>query len=273
MKTHPAVDQPVFQGLIISLGHEVLSTVVTDFGRHANNWLRKMKAAEDASDAERVRFSLHGLSSSSAAIGALELARLSRMPGSMGSPAEDRKTVANLLRVGAWEISRFQKDALLLISADKSQKTAPRFRVFEGRWSRKDFENKVCRLLYSATWTAVAGALAAPFLHAGAKAVTAFSLTPSDFGSRQHRRDRREKNKCSADSPCLAARGGHCFTASTAIKPSELTASNIWSAITFSYVERVELRHPNGDLPRDTTLGSCGERLCSQDILDRAREG
>ena len=97
----------------------MLSTVVADFGRHSHNWLRKMKAGLDASDAERMQFSLHGLSSSSVAIGALELARLTRMPGSMWPPAACQQAVVNLLRVGALEISRFQKDALLLISADK----------------------------------------------------------------------------------------------------------------------------------------------------------
>ena len=121
MATHLAVDQAVFHNLIESLGHEMLSSVVIDFGSEAQKWLKKMKDGVDAADAKRIQFSIHGLRSASVAIGALELGQLTRLRACEFAPADYVHAVVNLLAVGLFEVERFQKDALLMIWTDKFQ--------------------------------------------------------------------------------------------------------------------------------------------------------
>jgi hypothetical protein len=121
LATHPAVDQEVFQNLIESLGHEMLSGIVIDFGRDAQKWLKKMKDGVDAADAERIQFSIHGLRSASVTIGALELGRLTRLRACEFALADYLHAVVDLLAVGLFEVERFQKDAFLMIWTDKFQ--------------------------------------------------------------------------------------------------------------------------------------------------------
>jgi hypothetical protein len=111
----------VFQNLIDSIGHEMLSSVVIDFGGEAQKWLRNMKDGVDAPDSERIQFSIHGLRSASVAIGALELGRLTRLRACELAPADYLHAVVDLLAVGLFEVERFQKDALLMIWTDKFQ--------------------------------------------------------------------------------------------------------------------------------------------------------
>jgi hypothetical protein len=122
---HPAIDQPVFRSLIGSLGHEMLLGVVSDFVRNAYEWLQKITDGLSAADAEDIAFAVHGLLSSSTAIGAMELARLTNMPKPHLPPADYLDAVVNLLVTGGSEIERFHMDALLLIDADRVSRLPP----------------------------------------------------------------------------------------------------------------------------------------------------
>jgi hypothetical protein len=106
LATHLAVDKVVFQNLIESLGHEMLSSVVIDFGREAQKWFRNMKDGVDSVDSERIKFSIQGLRSASVAIGALELGRLTTLRACELAPADYLHGVVNLLALRAFSRSR-----------------------------------------------------------------------------------------------------------------------------------------------------------------------